>query len=756
MTQEEIELQFAEWLESEGQGHLHVPANADWINYAAPGDKKASSSAKLTYGDTIEGVYKSFKTPDVPPVVWRPTNGHATFTDAERQHLRAEAAARDAEKRDAQKSAKEEALQFYAELPEASPTHSYLLKKRITNIGALKADGNDLIVPVFNAQTDEFQTYQRINPNGDKRFPKNAIKKFGYAMPGEIFVRTKLANGNGPLIVCEGYANADVIRAVMLHFAKLGTVIAALDNGNLRPVVEALRKRFPLRPIIIAADNDADKEGNPGLSAAKKAASGLLDIKIAVPPPGDFWDLWNAEGGTAAVQRCLDDATEPEAPEPEAPEPEATDQGLTPEQLAEVKRLAALQLVEYDQQRKAAAKDLGIRVNTLDDLVAGFRPPSEEVVGQGTPLTFPPVEPWHEPVAGETLVTDMETAIRKHVILNEHQALAVALWSMHAHAFEFADHSPRLQVSSPAKRCGKTTTMDIIAALVPKPLPTENVSVAALFRVIEKFQPTLLIDEADAFLKDNEDMRGMLNAGHRCGGQVLRTVGEDFEPRAFSVWAPVAIAGINRLPPTLEDRSITILLRRKTRGEEIERLRRKREHLTVLARRIARWVQDNHYALIDADPALPEKLGDREQDNWRPLIAIADAISADLGNRARTAATTIAEEDKDDETAIMALEDVAAIFAAAQPNVESIPSQIILDRLVAMEDKPWATWRHGKPMTHHSLSRLLKPFGVKPLQVRVSGNPKKVRSYMAEPVRAAAERYVERAPEENDTADPVF
>jgi putative DNA primase/helicase len=116
------------------------------------------------------------------------------------------------------------------------------------------------------------------------------------------------------------------------------------------------------------------------------------------------------------------------------------------------------------------------------------------------------------------LVADMETAIRKHVVLSEHQALAVALWCMHTHAFEFADHSSRLYCHSPAKRCGKTTAMDIIGGLVPKPCPTENISTSALFRIIEMVQPTLLIDEADAFLKDNEDMRGMLNAGHRRGG----------------------------------------------------------------------------------------------------------------------------------------------------------------------------------------------------------------------------------------------
>jgi putative DNA primase/helicase len=220
------------------------------------------------------------------------------------------------------------------------------------------------------------------------------------------------------------------------------------------------------------------------------------------------------------------------------------------------------------------------------------------------------------------------------VVLSEQQALAVALWILHSHAFEFAEHSPRLHVPSPAPRCGKTTLLNTVAAIVPKPIHTENITTSALFRIIEMVQPTLLIDEADIFLKDNEDMRGLLNAGHGRGGQVIRTVGEDFEPRAFKVWSPVVVAGIGRIPATIEDRSITISLRRRLPHEKIERLRTNRTgHLDVLGRRAARWVADNKTALADADPTLPDSLGDRERDNWRPLVAIADAISVAAGQR---------------------------------------------------------------------------------------------------------------------------
>jgi putative DNA primase/helicase len=123
------------------------------------------------------------------------------------------------------------------------------------------------------------------------------------------------------------------------------------------------------------------------------------------------------------------------------------------------------------------------------------------------------------------------------VILSEHQALAVALWIIHTHAFEVADHTPRLQIKSPVLRCGKSTLLSVIKPMVAKPISTENITTASLFRLIEMYQPTLLIDEADSFLKrddgrDNEEMRGIMNAGHSRYGVVIRTVdGEDFEPR---------------------------------------------------------------------------------------------------------------------------------------------------------------------------------------------------------------------------------
>jgi putative DNA primase/helicase len=192
------------------------------------------------------------------------------------------------------------------------------------------------------------------------------------------------------------------------------------------------------------------------------------------------------------------------------------------------------------------------------------------------------------------LLHEVETAIRRHAVLSEHQALAVGLWNFHAHAITFAEHSPRLHIASPAKRCGKTVLLSTVARMVPRGLWSESITTASMFRVIEMYHPTMLIDEVDTFLKDNEDMRALLNAGHGRNGQCIRTVGDDHEPRGFRVFGAVVIAGIGRIPDTVEDRSITINMRRKLADEYVERLREAdRKRLEDLGRQIARWVADN-------------------------------------------------------------------------------------------------------------------------------------------------------------------
>jgi putative DNA primase/helicase len=269
---------------------------------------------------------------------------------------------------------------------------------------------------------------------------------------------------------------------------------------------------------------------------------------------------------------------------------------------------------------------------------------------------------------------------------------------------------------------------------------TSNISPAAIFRTIEAAHPTLLIDEADTFLHGNEEMRGILNSGHdRAGAYVIRTVGEDHQPAKFSTWCPMAVAKIGKLPDTLADRAIPINLKRKAPGEKVERLRLDRIGFWDEARMAARWAQNNEANLQNADPDVPDALNDRAQDNWRPLIAIAEAAGGDWADKARMAALKLSgEQQGDDEVKTQLLADLRQLFK--DRGADKLSSQDICVALAEMEDRPWPEWRHGKAITPAQLGRLLKPFGIAPATIRL--DLKTAKGYKRESFKDAFDRYL--------------
>lgn len=362
--------------------------------------------------------------------------------------------------------------------------------------------------------------------------------------------------------------------------------------------------------------------------------------------------------------------------------------------------------------------------------------------GQGQALDLEEPEPWPDPVDGAELLRDLVRTIRLYVAMAEEFAAAIALWLVHAHAPDASVISPRLAITSPEKRCGKTTTLEVLYRLVRKPLLSASLTVATLFRVIEKYGPVLLIDEADQFLGAQErgELRGILNAGHRAGGSVLRCVGDDHEPRSFLVYGPVVVALIGRLYDTLADRSIEIPLRRRRRDEKVERLRLDRDGpFPDLRSRLARWAADNADSLRSADPDLPDVLHDRARDNWRPLIAAADLAGGEWPELAREAAAKIAGGSVDEESAgVMLLADLREMFE--KEGADRLASETIVENLATMDHRPWPEWRKGSAITKRQVAKLLGVHEIKSRNVRT---PRGVlKGYEADDFAEAWERYL--------------
>lgn len=364
---------------------------------------------------------------------------------------------------------------------------------------------------------------------------------------------------------------------------------------------------------------------------------------------------------------------------------------------------------------------------------------------QGHALELPDPEPWGEPVRGGELLDAIEETFRRYAVLPAFAPVALTLWVAHTYSWKAAaDFCPRLAITGPTKRCGKTRVLEILAGLVARALPTANVTAAAVFRAVELLGPTLLVDEGDTFLADSEALRGLLNAGQRRGGRVLRAVGEDFEPRTFSVFGPVAIAAIGELPDTVRDRSILIPMRRRANAETVARMRVRSfiEETAPLRRKLARWTFDNEAAIVGAQPASPDGLDDRAADGWEPLLAIADAVGGPWPERAREAAVALSagRVEADGSTGVLLLRDIRALFGVRQ--LDRLPSDEIAKALGAMDERPWSEWGEARrPITPYGIARLLKPFGVLPRSIRLpDGHTPK--GYLREDFEDAWGRYV--------------
>ncbi len=335
----------------------------------------------------------------------------------------------------------------------------------------------------------------------------------------------------------------------------------------------------------------------------------------------------------------------------------------------------------------------------------------------------PVVEAWDEPVDGVALLDEIQEFVTDYVVVRSPAETIIPLWIMGTYVFGAFDVFPRLAVVSPEKQCGKTTLRKALAALCHRPVSASNVTAAAVFRLIERDRPTLLIDEADTFLRENEELRGVLNAGHESDGAVMRCVGDDHEPRAFNVFCPLAIFQIGRLPDTLEDRSLRADMQRRTKAEKIQPFRKRPVELRAepLVRKLTRWALDNGEALEGLEPDMPEELANRAADNWLPILAVAELVGGAWRDRAPEAALAAcgATDDESDTIGELLLTDIRDAFEHSM--ADRMPTAGVLEHLNGLEERPWREWRRGKEMTPRQLAGRLRPFGISPDDMRFPG-----------------------------------
>jgi hypothetical protein len=349
--------------------------------------------------------------------------------------------------------------------------------------------------------------------------------------------------------------------------------------------------------------------------------------------------------------------------------------------------------------------------------------------------------------AGADLLADVDQFLRRYVYFSTPaQPTTGALFVAHTWAFAAAEVTPYLHVNSAEKRCGKSLLLDLLRLLCRGPLMAADTTAAALFRSIGDPPPTILFDEVQELFERSVDdtqreLRAVLNAGYRLGGNVRRCVGEGGAVTVadFPVFCPKVLAGTGTLPDMLADRSVPIRLKRKPRDAKVERFRRRDAEAAAaaLTARLAGWAKTALPTLTAARPDLPDELHDRQQDIWEPLLAIADAAGGDWPARARDAAVELHGATRPEDSAAVLLlghirerfylsdelDDEGKRIPRPEP-LERVTTAALLRSLVDRDDGPWADWWGNDVEADKlkgpavKLARLLKPFDVAPKQLR--------------------------------------
>ncbi len=523
------------------------------------------------------------------------------------------------------------------------------------------------------------------------------------------------ARKNAPVLVVEGETCADALAGLGL----LATTSGAADSAG-----KADWSILAERTATIWPDHDEAGQKYADAVRTELEAIGcdvaLIDVAaLDLPHKGDCvdWLMTNPTATAADIDRLLriTSSGTTESVDQGAVEPDTHAHELDTVTLA---RLAMLRPIDYDRCRLAEAKKLGIRPATLDEQVKKAR---VETAPAQTPFAEP--DPWPDAIDPAELLSELSNTIRRFIVLEPEQADAAALWASFTWFVDVVQVAPLAIANAPERACGKSQLLDVLGRLSARPLPAANASAAGLFRAVELWKPTVLIDEADTFIRENEELKGLVNAGHtRSNAYVLRVVGDSHEPKLFSVWGAKALAGIaleKHLPDATMSRAIVFNMRRKLQGEKVERLRHADAGLfDSLASKLARFALDHADDVRLSRPAIPEALDDRSQDNWEPLLSIAECAGVVWHERATRAALKLSGST---ETAQSAgnelLADIHHIFASK--GLVRITTADLIAALIADDEAAWATYNRGRPLAPRQLAKMLKGYGIASKNVRM-------------------------------------
>lgn len=323
---------------------------------------------------------------------------------------------------------------------------------------------------------------------------------------------------------------------------------------------------------------------------------------------------------------------------------------------------------------------------------------------------------------------DVEAFVTRFVVYpSAHARTAHVLWIAHTHLMEAWESTPRIAFLSPEPGSGKSRALEVSELLVPRPVEAVNVTPAYLFRKVgaEEGRPTILYDEIDTVFgpraKDNnEEIRGLLNAGHRRHGVAGRCVvrGKQVFTEEIPAYCAVALAGLGDLPDTILSRCVIVRMRRRAPSEIVEPYRR-RVHFDAgdaLRARLVDWSDSIQDQIGKPWPDMPPQVTDRDADVWEALIAIAEIAGGDWPERARAAAVALVAESKGTTPSlgVRLLADLRKVFGDA----DHLSTDAIIKALCGLDEAPWGDIR-GRPIDARGIANRLGTYGIRAKTLRI-------------------------------------
>jgi hypothetical protein len=387
--------------------------------------------------------------------------------------------------------------------------------------------------------------------------------------------------------------------------------------------------------------------------------------------------------------------------------------------LDEVSRLddVALDRARLDVAKSLLGMSTVSRFDDAIDAVRKARKAQKAQWAQQEGETLLEEEPWPDPVTDIGAVMDEATVeLRRYVVMDEPSLHTTVVWAVFAHLIHQEqlkiNVAPRYAIQSSDPDMGKTTLLEGLACLTPRPNMVGSTTASSIFRTIDGRRPTYLLDEIDNLLHSNADpiLKAILNSGHRKRSAYAERSEKQpdgsFEVLLLSTWAAIATAGIGELYPPLQSRSLIITLSKATGNEQPEHMiDGESEALFCCRRKFARWARD-----LTALPVIdrPKELLNRKGDNWYPLRQIAQLAGEKWTKRILTAATRITTQPSDPKGGVALLEDIWTVFD--QANLLRLPTLEIIAKLIALEESPWREANHGKEITPYYLPEAFKPY----------------------------------------------